>query len=152
MRRSHRCLQQFARASSGSGSIETALALILAFPVLFAVFELCIFAYAQALLSDAARVGVRYAIVHGTDSSICSGPSTGCADSSGTKVASAVLNYGSAYFAPLSGANVSVTYPDSSSAPPSRVQVSVSYNYVPLIFKAGISHTMNATSEGRIVY
>ena len=36
------------------------------------------FTYTCSVLNDAAQEGVRYAIIHGTDSAVCSGPDTGC--------------------------------------------------------------------------
>ena len=45
------------RESGGSVLIETSLALLVAMPLFFAVFELCMFTYTQSVLSDAAREG-----------------------------------------------------------------------------------------------
>lgn len=136
----------------GSAAVETAVSLLLAFPVIIICFELCLFAYAQTVLSDAARVGVRYAIVHGTNSTNCSGPSGGCADSTGANIISTTKSYASGSFAALSGATVSVSYPDGSSAPPSRVIVTLRYSYLPTFASTRISSAMSAVAEGRIVY
>lgn len=141
------------RDTHGSAMIETSLALLLAFPMLFFAFELCMFTYTQAVLGDAARVGVRYAIVHGTDSTLCSGPSTGCADSSGANVVSQVQNYSSKWINTPKSVTVTVTYPDASSAPPTRVNVAVTYTYLPFFAgNSSIAIPIRATAEGRIVY
>jgi len=140
------------RDTSGFAAVETAFAFLLAVPVLVGCFELCMFTYTQTALTDAARVGVRYAIVHGSNSSPCSGPSVGCSDSTGANVSSMVDTYAARSVSSLSGATVTVTYPDGSSAPPSRVVVSISYSYLPSFLPAGISGVMNAKAEGRIVY
>jgi Flp pilus assembly protein TadG len=132
--------------------VETAVALLVAFPLFFTVFELCAFAYTQALMEDAARVGVRYAMTHGIDSSSCSGPSTGCGDSSGANVASAVTTYASSLMTGLSAATVTPAWPDGSSAPPSRVVVTVTYTYAPMLSSITGSVAMSSTAEGRIVY
>lgn len=142
----------FQRDARGSVLVETCLALLLAFPVVFSAFELCIFTYTQAILGDAARVGVRYAIIHGVDSSTCSGPSNGCPDQSGANVIATVQNYAAASLKSLNGITVTPTWPDASSAPPSRVQVTVTYNYSPFFQNSGMSMAMYATAEGRIVY
>jgi Flp pilus assembly protein TadG len=142
------------RETGGSVLIETSLALLVAFPLLFAVFELCMFTYTQSVLGDAAREGVRYAIVHGSDSPTCSGPSVGCADQSGANVVSIVQNYAAQFLNTPGGLTISVSYPDSSAAPQSRVGVTVTYNYAPF-FKSDVSSTqipMSATGEGRIVF
>lgn len=142
------------RDTHGSALIETALALTVAIPLLFSVFEICMFTYTQAVLGDAARVGIRYAIVHGVDSSTCSGPSTGCSDPSGANVVTTVQNYAAQSISAPGGISVTTTYPDASSAPPSRVNVTVRYNYSPFFNNTGASTAipMYATAEGRIVY
>jgi Flp pilus assembly protein TadG len=147
-----RLLHALMREGQGSAMLETALGLMLTAPLLFSVFEVSMFTYTQAVLGDAARVGIRYAIVHGTDSTACSGPSTGCADSSGANVISTVKNY-AAESANLSGVTVAVSYPDGVSSPPSRVLITVNYKYVTILTTAGLGGIpMNATAEGRIVY
>ncbi len=137
---------------SGSLMVETAVALSVAVPIVMWMFELCMLTYTYSVLGDAARQGVRYAIVHGTDSSVCSGPSSGCGDSAGANVVSQVKDYAASSFHDLSGMTVTVTYPDASSSPPSRVAVSIQYTYVPYIKLPGIDQTVNLNAEGRIVY
>jgi Flp pilus assembly protein TadG len=142
------------RDTRGSVLIETSLALLVALPLLFAVFEICMFTYTQSILGDAAREGVRYAIVHGSDSPSCSGPSTGCADPSGANVVSMVQGYAAQFLNTHGGLSISVSYPDNSSAPQSRVGVTVTYNYSPF-FQSDVTSTriaMYATGEGRIVF
>jgi Flp pilus assembly protein TadG len=136
----------------GSLVIETALALMLAFPVIFVVFEVCMFTYTLSVLGDAARTGVRYAIVHGTDSSNCSGPSSGCADSGAANVQSTVQEDAANTLHDMSAMTVSVSYPDASSAPPSRVIIAIHYTYVPYLNLPGLAQAISATAEGRIVY
>ena len=138
-RRFHRCrrLRRF-KSESGSLVVETALSLLLILPVVFWLFEMCMVTYTYSVLGDAARQGVRYAIVHGTDTTNCSGPSTGCADSSAANVISVVDSSAASSFHDLSHMNVQVTYPDLSSAPPSRVNVSINYTYVPYISLPGV--------------
>jgi Flp pilus assembly protein TadG len=137
---------------AGSSSLETSLALLLAFPFLFAAFQVCIYAYAQAALSNAVKSGVRYAITHGNDSSLCSGPSTGCQDSDAAKVISTVQNDAGQYLTSLKSVSVTVSYPDGSCAPPSRVVVTASYSYFPVFSTRSLAYSMHATAGGRIVY
>lgn len=141
-----------APAEDGSLMIETAFSLLVIFPIMFWMFELCMLVYTYSVLGDAVRQGVRYAIIHGTDSSLCSGPSAGCGDSSGANVVSQVKTFAAYSLHDLSAMTVNVTYPDGSSSPPSRVAVSIGYTYVPYINLPGISRTMNLSAEGRIVY
>ncbi|MGC1783250.1 MAG: TadE family protein [Acidobacteriaceae bacterium] len=132
--------------------VESALALLVVLPMVFWLFEMSMLTYTYSVLGDAARQGVRYAIVHGTDSSNCSGPSTGCADSAGANVSSVVKTYAAYSFHNLSNMQVSVTYPDVSSSPPSRVNVTINYTYVPYIQLPGIVHSIQMSAQGRIVY
>lgn len=132
--------------------VEAALALLVVLPMVFWLFEMCMLTYTYSVLGDAARQGVRYAIVHGTDSSNCSGPSSGCSDSAGSNVITTVKSYAGYSFHNLANMNVVVGYPDSSSTPSSRVSVSINYTYVPYVQLPGISQNIQASAEGRIVY
>jgi hypothetical protein len=109
--------------------------------------------YTYCVYQEAARDGVRYAIVHGVDNSNCSGPSTGCGDPTAGNVINAVSSFANPYAAPISGMSIQVTYPDSGGCtPPSRVIVTVTYTYTPLfhIMPSGIP--FQVSSQGRIVY
>jgi Flp pilus assembly protein TadG len=141
-----------ASREDGSLLVETAVALLLVIPLVFWMFELCMLTYTYSVLGDAARQGIRYAIVHGSDSSLCSGPSSGCSDASGANVISRVKNFAAYSFHNLTAMTVQVSYPDGSSSPPSRVAVSIQYTYVPYIKLPGIADTVNLSAQGRILY
>ena len=108
--------------------------------------------YSYSVLEDAAREGVRYAIIHGTDSASCSGPSTGCGDSTGANVVSDVKVYADVFTKADPNLNVTVSYPDGTSTPESRVQVTVTETYQPVFHLPLSSPTMSVSSEGRILY
>lgn len=140
------------RSEEGSLVVETALSLLLVIPMVFWLFEMCMLTYTYSVLGDAARQGVRYAIVHGTDSNNCSGPSSGCADTAAANVKS-VVNAAAAYsFHDLTRMTVQVTYPDLASTPPSRVNVTINYTYVPYIKLPGIANSVQLSAQGRIIY
>jgi Flp pilus assembly protein TadG len=136
----------------GSVALESALVLVAVLTMVFGLVEFCILSYILTVLSGAAKQGVRYAMSHGTDSNICSGPSSGCTDSTGSNVVSAVNAYLGNYLRTTTGISVQVSYPDNSSSPPSRVMVSVNYAYQPMFNFPGMSHTFSLTSKSRIVY
>ncbi|HTU52197.1 MAG TPA: TadE family protein [Acidobacteriaceae bacterium] len=140
------------RSEDGSLVVETALSLLIVIPMVFWMFEMCMLTYTYSVLGDAARQGVRYAIVHGTDSGNCSGPSSGCADTSAANVKSVVTATAAYSFHDLSQMAVQVTYPDGSSAPPSRVNVTINYTYVPYIKLPGIANSVQLSAQGRIFY
>ena len=62
------------RDNQGSNGVETALAMLVATPMLICLFEICMFCYTTAVLQYASRQGVQYAMTHGTDAPNCSGP------------------------------------------------------------------------------
>jgi hypothetical protein len=147
-----RRLRLLLRRTHGSATLETALALIVGIPFCLYAFETCMLTYTEGVIADATRLGVRYAIVHGTDSSNCSGPSKGCADSTGTNVQNVVSNNAVISLHNMTGLVVTVSYPDGTSTPGSHVLVQSSYDYVPYFSMPGIAQTLQAQSEGVIVY
>lgn len=136
----------------GSAAIETALVFMLIMTLMIGIIECCVMMYTFGVVAEAARHGVRYATIHGSMSSNCSGPSTGCADSTGANVVSDVTTFANQFVSNVSGLTVQVTYPDAGgSTAPSRVTVGVTYTYVPM-FISGMSHSFNVSSQGRILY
>ncbi len=131
--------------------IETALSFMIVVFVMFWMWELVMALYTYNVLSDAAKEGVRYAIVHGTGNSSCDGPSTGC-DSSATNTVAKVRDYAAYSLHDISAITINVTYPDSSSAPGNRVKVAVGYSYIPYINLPWAAPTLVTGATGRIVY
>ena len=136
----------------GSSTLETALGLVILFTMMTGVMEFAMMGYTYSVYADAARAGARYAMTHGINSTTCSGPSSGCADSTGANVVSAVTNYTTGLTTLASSLKVNVSYPDNSSAPPSRVVVTVSYTYQPMFARLGISPTFSTSSTERIEF
>lgn len=131
--------------------IETALSVLVVVFVMFWMWELIMALYTYSVLSDAAKEGVRYAIVHGTGNSSCDGPSTGC-DSTAANTVAKIRDYAGYSLHDISAITISVTYPDSSSAAGNRVKVAVSYLYVPYINLPWGVPTLKTGATGRIVY
>jgi hypothetical protein len=133
--------------------IEFSLSMWVVFLVTFLIFELCMTVYTYSVLGNAAREGVRYAIVHGADSTSCSGPGAGCGDASGSNLTAVVAGYAAASFHDVGGMVITPSWPDGTSTPKSRVLVTISYSYVPYLRLPGImTPQMQVTAEGRIVY
>ena len=119
--------------------------------------ELIMLIYTYNVLADAAKDGVRYAIVHGTGTGAtnCSGPGGGgvtCGDATGTNVRTLVANFAGLSLHDTSTMSINTTYPDGSSVAPSRVRVVISYVYQPFFGLGWPSVTVNAAAEGRIVF
>ncbi len=141
------------REDSAAVQVESALCYGIIFVLMLGVMQFCMMIYTYGVYAEAARVGVRYAVAHGTDNtSSCSGPTTGCSDSAGANVITAVKNYAAGYISIVPGMQVSATYPDSSSTPPSRIVVRINYTYVPFATLAGFHQTFQITVQGRIWY
>jgi hypothetical protein len=141
--------------SRGQAQVEFVLSILFVMLFTFGMLELVLLVYTYNVLADSAKEGVRYAIVHGTDSASCSGPGGGgvsCTDSSGANVQATVQQYAQYSFHSTSAMTIAVSYPDSSSAPPSRVQINISYPYEPFFGMGWPTVTVNAAAAGRIVF
>jgi Flp pilus assembly protein TadG len=133
-----RAVRSLWREQPGTVLLELAVSILLVLTILFSTIELCGAVYTYTVLADAANEGVRYAIVHSSDSG---------------GVLSKVKAYSAYSLHDVSKMGVSVTYPDGSAVPPNRVAVSVTYQYVPYLnyFMANPPQ-MSAYAEGRLVY
>jgi hypothetical protein len=142
------------RGTRGAIQIEFVLSFLTIMFVIFGIWELIMVVYTMNVLSDAAKEGVRYAIVHGGGNINCSGPdpSTTCTnpDPTGDNVVNLVKDWARYSFHDISGINVTVTYPDATSDAPGRVRVQVAYNFIPFT-ALPIKPTLTAAAEGRIV-
>ena len=139
------------RCERGAVAIETSVGFMVMMGMVLGIMECSVMGYTYAVLEESAREGVRYAIVHGSDSSSCSGPSTGC-DATAANVIADVKAYANTFAGTISGMSVSVTYPDGASTGTSRVKVSITDTYVSVFHIPGISQTLTVSSTGRILY
>lgn len=141
------------RENTGAVQVESALCYTIIFTLMLGVMQFCMMIYTYAVLAEAARVGVRYAVVHGTDNtSSCSGPTTGCSDSTGANVVTAVKTYAAGYVSAVPGMQILPTYPDAASTPPSRVVVKINYTYLPFSTLPNFRQAFQITAQGRISY
>jgi Flp pilus assembly protein TadG len=144
-----------ARKDRGAVQIEFILSILTILFVMFAMWELIMIVHTMNVLSDAAKEGVRYAIVHGNRNTNCSGPvsTPECTDPdpTGVRVQAVVLDYAKYSFHDISGITVNVTYPDGANVPPNRVRVTVAYDFVPYT-AFNFRPTLHAAAEGRIVF
>jgi Flp pilus assembly protein TadG len=138
---------------SGSALLEFVLSVWMMLWVTFLIFEFCMLVYTYSVLANAAREGVRYAVVHGTTNTLCSGPSSGCGDSSGGNVVAVVRSYAALSFHDLRAMTVSPAWPDGKSTPGSRVVVTITYPYISYLQLPGfVSPNMTLSAESRIVF
>ncbi len=134
----------WSKAEEGQAIVETALALPLLVAFTFILIEACLAFYSYSMISESAREGSRYAIVHGSTCQTLNGASC---TASATDVSSYVSNLG---FPNLGGGKLiaTTTYPDGNENPGSRVRVVVNYVFpfnVPFASKGSL-HMSSASS------
>jgi Flp pilus assembly protein TadG len=149
------------RQQHGQAAVEFALTVVFLMVLLVSMLELTMFVYTYSVLADAAKEGVRYAIVHGASGTDSSGPSSGTASSSpwpscstpaSGSLLSTVQTYAAASLHNTADMNIYACYPDGNNKPGSAVQVSVSYPYEPLFGLSWPRVNVNANSAGRIMF
>ena len=125
----------------GHAAVEFLLAMIPLMILIMWILQFMVLIYTYVVMAGAAKEGVRYAVVHGANNASGSGPGNV------TAVVNAAKNY-----ANFTGMSVSVTYLDGSNAFNQRVRVTVSYPFVSLFNFGWSPPTVNAASQGRIIY
>jgi hypothetical protein len=126
------------------------------------ILQMILLMYAYSTLADSAKEGVRYAIVHGTGNTNCSGPGvTGppviVCDTAGANVKTAVKNFAGLSFQNILDSDVTVDYnPNSANGsacnvPGCLVRVTVSHAYQPFFGLSWPAVTLNAAADGRIM-
>jgi len=153
--------------------VEFMLVTTFIFLVFISVLQIILLMHAYNTLADAAKEGVRYAVVHGTNNSICSGPGNAksspaitCTDTTGQNVMNTVTNFAGLSFQNILSTDVTVSYNPQDqngtcangncssagcSAPGCMVRVTVNHTYTPLFVLGWPSFTLNAAAEGRII-
>ena len=122
------------RRQRGQSLLETAVMIVVIIIVVFWVFEVAWLMYTYTVMADAANEGVRYAIVHS-------------GDEAGTKARVKAFATTSLHDTTNIGVNVTFT----GSTPPSSVQVSVSYTYVPWLNGLVSTPTMTTYAKGMTI-
>src|SRR5215470_17364286 len=129
-RRQFDSLKRLRNSRAGQAQVEFILTILFALVVVVSIVEMILLMYTYTVLADAAKEGVRYAIVHGCSlaAANCSGTCTpACTDTTGANVTTYARNYLGASLHDPTAMTVNVSYPDSSSLPANRVRVTVSY-------------------------
>jgi Flp pilus assembly protein TadG len=131
----------------GAISIEFALTILVIMFVTFWVIEFCMLFYTYTVISDAAKEGVRYAIVNASD--YVSGD---CVTTNNT--AQKVHQYVGLTFHQTSSVNICVSYPDGdpNTTPLARVLINVTYSYIPYFKLPGWNPTVTASAAGRVIH
>lgn len=135
--------QGSALCEQGQALVEAAIALPLVIAFALTMIELCLAMYSYCLISESAREGTRYAIVHGA--SCMTATNTSC-----TATASSINSYVSGLGWPNLGAGTltpATTFPDGNLNAGSRVQITVTYVFpINLPFVPQNSISMSSSS------
>lgn len=138
---------------SGQALVEFSLVALLTTLMLLFVVEMGRTLLVYAAIANAAREGVRYAIVHGSTrpagsaQTDASGPSSNPA-----QVLTVVNNFAGTAPVTTSRLVISVTYPNASNAPGEPVKVSVVYPYDPLVTYFPATLRLGSAAQGIIQF
>ena len=138
---------------SGQGLVEFSVVAFLTVIMLLFVVEMGRMVLIATTVANAARAGVRYAIVHGSTRAAgatlnnASGPASNPA-----QVLTVISNFASAGPLTTSLLVVNVTYPGGSNAPGQSVNITVVYPYDPLTTYFSKTLRLGSAAQGVIVY
>lgn len=156
--------------------VEFALVIFFIFILFVSILQMILLMHAYNTVADAAKEGIRYAVVHGTGNSSCSGPGdpttspkTTCPDGTPyANVQQAVVDFAAVSFQNIalgdvsvcydpasdgtcgSGANTNSTWGAACSAPGCMVRVTVSHTYG-LFALPWLNFHLDAAASGRIM-
>lgn len=143
-------------SEAGQATVEFALSVVFVMLLIVGIIEMSMLLYTYSVVADAAKEGVRYAVVHGTHNSSPVGPTCPCAAIDGAIGTGVVKTYAQFSFHDTSTMTVTVTYPDATNPPanqsPNRVQVTVRYPYQPFFGLGWPTVNVYANAEGRILF
>jgi len=134
----------------GTSLIEFSLVAFQLVLVLFAVFELSRMVLVSTTVAHSARTAIRYAIVHGATRT-----GTGVDGASGpsdySQVVANIKKYASGGLLNTARLTTTVSYPDGSNTPGSRVSITVIYPYDPFTLLP-LHVNLGSTSQGIIYF
>ena len=138
---------------AGQTMVEFSVVALLTVIMLLFVVEIGRLVLVYTTVANAARAGVRYAVVHGSTRS--AGATIDSASGPGnnpTQVVTVVKNFASAGLLTTSRLVVTVTYPGGSNAPGQYVNITVVYPYDPLTTYFSKTLRLGSASQGIIVF
>jgi hypothetical protein len=143
-----------ARAEQGEFLVSFALSFPILFGFIFGLMQVCLALYSHEYISELAREGARYAIVHGPDCLSSGGASCEVTATTGAGSYPSVNSYVSGIGFPNLGGGtviVSTTYPNGEAvSEPVLVKVTYVFPYhLPFITSSSLS--MSSTSEMNII-
>jgi Flp pilus assembly protein TadG len=139
----------------GQSLVEFSLVTVLTVIMLLFIVEMARMVIVYTAVANAARAGVRYAVVHGSSRPV----GTAVYDASGpganpAQVVTVVKNFAGCGLLTTSRLVINVTYPDASPSndPGKHVNITVVYPYDPLTTYFSKSLRLGSASQGIIVF
>jgi hypothetical protein len=138
---------------SGQSLVEFSLVAFLTTIMLLFVIEISRMLLIYAAVANAAREGVRYAIVHGNTRPVGSAQNDASGPSGNPpQIISVIDNFAGTAPLSINLLVVSVTYPGASNAPGQAVNVSVVYPYNPFVTYFPATLRLGSVSQGIILF
>jgi Flp pilus assembly protein TadG len=140
------------QADEGGSLVEFGLIAVMFIVVLLGVVDVGRLVLVYTTIANAARAGARYAVVNGSDQTVSpSGPGNPCTC---TQIKTIVKDFASAGALNVNNLTITVSYPDGTNAPGSRVTVKVAYTYDPLVsyYNSILNTNLLSSSQGVITY
>jgi Flp pilus assembly protein TadG len=133
------------RGDRGQALVEMALMLPVLVLLLVGVFDLGRAVWLSNSLATAVREGTRYGVVHGALSALPAGP--GSATYTAPDVDTAITSSVQRYAIGVPGLVVHATWPDGNANRGSRVVVSASFPFTPILAQAFLGSALRVTIE-----
>jgi Flp pilus assembly protein TadG len=143
----------------GQAAVEFALTVVFLMLLIVGFVELIMMLHTYNVVADAAKEGVRYAIVHGAANTGGSGPTCPCAAIDGAAGTGVVKTYAQYSLHDTTAMTVTVSYnpggnngAKACNLSPCLVRVAVSYPYQPFFGLGWPIVNVNAAAQGRIIF
>jgi Flp pilus assembly protein TadG len=137
----------------GQALVEFSLVAVMTVIMLLLVVEMGRMLLVHTTVANAARAGVRYAIVHGSTRAVGSGTSNASGPANNpTQVVTVVQNFAGAGALTVSRLIIAVTYPGGSNAPGQSVNITVVYPYDPLTTYFSKTLRLGSAAQGVILF
>jgi len=142
-----------ARSRAGQAMIEFSLVAVMTIILFLFVVEMGRMLLVYTTVANAARAGVRYAVVHGSTRATGSGAANASGPAANpAQVVTVIDDFASAGALTTSLLVINVTYPGASNAPGQLVNVTVVYPYNPLTTYFPKTLRLGSASRGVILF
>jgi len=152
-------LRRARRGDAGQAQVEFALVIVFLMLLIVSFIEVVLMMHTYNVIADAAKEGVRYAIVHGAANTGGTGPTCPCAAIDGPPGTGVVKTYAQNSLHDTTTMTVTVDYnPGGNNGAvncnksPCLVRVTVSYPYQPIFGMGWPTVTVKAAAQGRIIF